>query len=175
MNTTIREKSAMVVWTLSTVAALLFCGCASEPIVLGPVGPAPASASAPIREGFLRIYTAIEKQVDGDAVHDVRSGYGIYTPDGKRFKWVENHVGQNDELPQTVRLPEGTYTVKAQAEGFRRITVPVVIKTGKLTEVNLETSGRKRTSVTNETAVVRLPNGDVVGWRAELPKQSETK
>lgn len=84
-----------------------------------------------------------------------------------------NHIGLNDESPTVVRLPEGHYKILAEADGFGRVTVPVVIQWGKLTEVNLETWGRKKTPIIDEAAVVQLPNGYVVGWRAELPKETE--
>ena len=157
-------------------AASLLAGCSSTPLVLDPVGPPPPGATASLREGYLKVYTAVETHPDGDSTYYYpHTGYQVYAPDGKRFKWVENHVGPNDESPMVVKLPAGNFTVSAQADGFGWVTVPVVIKRGKLTEVNLETWGRKKTPVTNEAAVVQLPNGYVVGWRAEPSKETEDK
>jgi hypothetical protein len=83
-------------------------------------------------------------------------------------------VDETDESPMVVVLPQGNYKVLARADGYGRITVPVVINGGKLTEVNLETWNRKKTPVSNEAAVVQLPNGYVVGWRAE-PRKGDTQ
>lgn len=158
---------------LAAAAASLLAGCSTTPIVLDPVGPPPLGAIAPLHEGYLKVFTATETHPDGDnTCYYPHTGYQIYGPDGKRFKWVENHVGSNDESPMVVALPEGNFKVKAQAEGFGWLTVPIVIKWRALTEVNLETSGRKRAAVTNEGAVVQLPNGYVVGWRAEPSRQT---
>lgn len=154
----------------------MLTGCSSTPVVLDPVGPPPPGAVAPLREGYLKVYTATETHPDGDNTYYYpHTSYHVFTPDGKQFKWVQNHIGTMDESPTVVKLPAGNYKVLAEADGFGRVTVPVVIKWGKLTEVNLETWGRKKTPVTNEAAVVQLPNGYVVGWRAEQPTETESK
>jgi hypothetical protein len=160
---------------LIPVIVSMLAGCSTTPIVLDPVGPTPPSATALVREGKLIVYSATETHPDGEINYFPHSSYHIYTPDGKRFKWVQNHIGMNDESPTVVKLPAGDYKVLAQADGFGRVTVSVVIKWGKLTEVNLETWGRKKTPVTNEAAVVQLPNGYVVGWRAEPLKEAESQ
>jgi len=161
---------------LGAVVISILAGCSSVPLVLDPVGPPPSETVASLREGYLKVYTATETHPDGDNTYYYpHTSYHVFMPDGKRFKWVENHVGMNDESPSLVKLPAGNYEVLAHADGFGRVTVPVVIKWGKLTEVNLETWGRKKTPITNEAAVVQLPNGYVVGWRAEPLKESESE
>ena len=152
---------------LGAAIVSMLAGCSSTPIVLDPVGPAPPGATAPLREGKLIVYSATETINDGEINYFPHTSYHIFTPDGKRFRTVNNHVGRNDETPEWVRLPAGSYNVRAQADGYGFVTVPVMIKWGRLTEVNLETWGRKKTPVTNEAAVVQLPNGYVVGWRAK--------
>ena len=159
---------------LSLAGCAIMVGCSSTPIVLEPVGPAPANAAAPTHEGYLQVYTATESHADGDETYYYpHSSYQIYTEAGKLWKYVPNHAGTMDETPAVVRIPAGNYNVVARADGYGRVTVPVVVKGNKLTEVKLETWGRKKTPVTNETAVVQLPNGYVVGWRAAVPEKSD--
>jgi uncharacterized protein with FMN-binding domain len=79
-----------------------------------------------------------------------------------------------DESPAVVRIPAGNYKVQAQADGYGRVTVPVVVKADKLTEVKLQAWGRKKSPATNEAVVVRFPNGFVVGWRAAAPPSSNS-
>ncbi len=160
-----------IIFILAASAALLLAGCSTVPVVLDPVGPPPPGATAPSREGRLKVYTATETHADGDnTFYYPHTSYHVLTPDGKQFKWVQNHIGTMDELPTVVKLPAGNYKILAQAEGFGRVTVPVVIKSENLTEVNLETWGRKKVTIPNPAAVVQLPNGYVVGWRSELSK-----
>lgn len=160
---------------LGAAIVAMLAGCSTTPVVLDPVGPPPPGATSSLRESYLKVYSATETHPDGEINYFPHTSYHVFTPDGKQFKWVENHIGMNDESPTVVKLPAGNYKVLAEADGFGRVTVPVVIKRGKLTEVNLETWGRKKTPVTNEAAVVRLPNGCVVGWRAEPPKETDSK
>jgi hypothetical protein len=100
------------------------------------------------------------------------TGYQVITEAGKLWNYVPNHTGIMDESPAVVRIPAGNYKLLAQADRYGRVTVPVVVKEDKLTEVKLQTWGRKTTPATNEAAVVRLPNGHVVGWRATAPTNS---
>jgi hypothetical protein len=158
---------------LSLVGCTIMVGCSSTPIVLEPVGPAPANAAVPSHEGFLQVYTATEPHPDGDDTYYPHSSYHILTEAGKLWKYVPNHTGTMDESPAVVRIPAGNYKVVARTDGYGRVTVPVVVKGDKLTEVKLETWGRKKTPLTNEAAVVQLPNGYVVGWRAVVPKKSD--
>jgi len=155
---------------ISTTIASLLAACSSAPVVLAPVGPAPASGEAAFGEGTLKVYTATEThEIGEDTYYYPHTGYEIYAEDGKPLHYVANHFGDMDDAPMTVRLPGGRYTIRAQADGCGRVTVPVVIRAGQLTRVNLEAWGRKRKPVTDESTVVRLPNGYVAGWRAMEP------
>lgn len=155
---------------LAVAIVLMLVGCASTPIVLNPVGPPPPGASAAPHQGYLRVYTTTQEHKDGEDTYHPHTGYDIYTASGFRWKYVRNRIDDTDESPMVVVLPTGNYKIVGRADGYGRITVPVVIKGGMLTEVNLEGWPRKKTPVTDEAEVVRLPNGYVVGWRAEPRK-----
>ena len=72
-----------------------------------------------------------------------------------------------DEMPAVVSLPVGDYDVLADSEEYGRITVPVVIEAGVTTTLSLD--GRSRFPAMPETdaSLVRLPNGQPIGWRAQ--------
>lgn len=152
---------------LSAVVVSLVAGCSTTPLVLAPVGPAPPGTGATAGDGHLVVYTATETHRFGDGVsYYPHTGYHIYTPDGKLWKYVRNHSGSTDQSPAIVTLPRGKYSLLAEAENCGRVTVPVVIEPRRTTEVHLETWGRSKSPVADEASVVRLPNGYVVGWRA---------
>jgi hypothetical protein len=73
-----------------------------------------------------------------------------------------------DEAPQPVSLPSGNYQVIARSAGFGRVHVPVLIGAGQTTEVHLEGKGswKPQTLPPDQTALVRLPDDEIVGWRA---------
>jgi len=147
----------------------LMSACANSPVVLAPVGPRPVGSQAEVGQGGLRVYSATEEHAVGDTTtYRPHSGYTILKEDGGVFKYVPNHTGVMDEKPQVVGLPAGRYTVKAESEDYGRITVPVVIQAGRMTEVRLDWYQVKSPSYANLT--VRLPDGKIVGWRATEAK-----
>lgn len=65
-------------------ASILAC-CSSTPLALDPVGPPPPGATASLREGYLKVYTATETHPDGDntiylSAHELSRLHA--------FKWV---------------------------------------------------------------------------------------
>jgi len=118
--------------------------------------------------GYLKVYSDTDSYNDGDLMYYPHSEYSIYTPDGTRFKTVPNHLSNNDETPEVVPVPVGSYYVVAKSEFEGFVRVPVVINGGQTTVVNLE---KTRTSNTDAQGVdpsrgVKTSTGHVVGWRA---------
>lgn len=130
---------------------------------LPPIGPAPAVARAP--EGWLVVYSALEpQQLTGESeVIPRHSGYEIYSAGGKHLRYVNNYMLG----PDRVSLPPGNYIVVASATGYSKVTAPVVIKDGKTTDVHLDGSAPPIGREAPVSDVVRLPDGTIVGWRAE--------
>ena len=91
-----------------------------------------------LRQGYLRVYSAIDEFKDGDAWYFPHSSYEIYTIGGKLLKNVGNHISRRDEIPEIVALPVGFYTVVARAEKAGYIRVPVVINEGQQTILDLD-------------------------------------
>ncbi len=102
-----------------------------DPLSPGPVRPGNLDYRSQLRQGYLKVYSATDKFNDGDAWYFPHSSYAIYTIDGKLFKNVKNHRFANDEVPEVVALPVGTYTVVGRAERGGYGHVLVVIKEGQ--------------------------------------------
>ncbi|MBA3830580.1 MAG: hypothetical protein H0X34_01540 [Chthoniobacterales bacterium] len=155
---------------LTVSAALLVSGCAwaGPTVVNAPVGPRPPGLLEDGYAGFLTVYSATEQHRDGDNTYaNVHTDYQIHTPDGHLFKQVSNSLGPRSEIPVTVKLPKGFYSVVAQSETMGAVTIPVVVGTGKTTELHLEREKDWRRVAVNarESDLVRLPNGQIIGYR----------
>ena len=89
-------------------------------------------------DGYLLVYSATDEFSDGDLIFNAHSSYSILTTDGKLFKNVENHMSRSDEIPELVTLPPGSYTVEARSGNNGYVRVPVQIKPGRQTIVDLD-------------------------------------
>ncbi len=103
----------------------------------GPVRPGSFDCRTELHQGYLKVYLVTDEFNDGDAWYFPRSSFAIYTIDGKLFKNVKSQHLADDEIPEVVALPVGTYTVVAQSkrDGYGRILV--VIKEGQQTLLDL--------------------------------------
>jgi hypothetical protein len=90
-----------------------------------------------LSHGALEVYSATDEFNDGGTLYYAHGAYAIYTPDGELFKNVENHISRSDELPEIVSLPVGSYTVMARSDRDGYVSVPVMIRTGLRTIVDL--------------------------------------
>jgi hypothetical protein len=154
----------------AAIIPLLF-GCASTPIVLHSVGPAPAkSAAGHVPTGCLRVYTATDThEIAENTYYYPHTGYRIYTADGKLWKYVPNHAGDMDESVTTVRVPEGNYRISAQSEAHNFVCVPVVILGGQTTEVHLGTHWKAPANArTNQLVYLPGRHPYPVGWKSSM-------
>jgi len=88
--------------------------------------------------GYLLVYSATDEVSDGDTAFNPHSSYVIYTSNGKFLRNVENHMSRSDEIPELVKLTPGSYTLEARSGKNGYVRVPVVIKPGRQTIVDLE-------------------------------------
>jgi len=95
-------------------------------------------------QGYLKVYLVTDGIDDGDAWYFPRSSFAIYTIDGKLFKDVKSQHFADDEIPEVVALPVGTYTVVARAKRDGYVRILVVIKEGRQTILDLNL-GEKET------------------------------
>jgi hypothetical protein len=94
-----------------------------------------------LSQGSLVVYSATDEFEDGEVPYNAHSSYTIYTTAGKLFKNVENHISRSDEIPEVVTLPVGTYVIEARSERDGYVRVPVVIKAGRQTILDLDSRG----------------------------------
>ena len=150
---------------------LLLAGCTTSHsgIVLDSVGPAPTTRMTPATTGHLVVYTAPEVNASfnsRDPNRPVYSDYRLLNADGTLRERVHNDSGSMLQEPQAVALPAGTYRVVAQSNGYGTVTVPVAIAAGQDTVVHLD--GDSTAANSNPASVVRLPDGEVVGWKSSV-------
>jgi hypothetical protein len=153
---------------LSVIPAVLVSCASGPPTVTEPVGPAPLSKEELTPKGYLKVFSATETHNEGDVYYYPHTPYKICDRDGKLYKRIANAIGIHDEHPHLVRLPVGSYTIEAEAEWSGLVQVPVVIEPGRLTSVNLEYDWKHATPPGDASKWVRLPNGQIVGFRAQM-------
>ena len=156
---------------LLALAALVGCASPKQPLVLDPIGPEPRATFGSAAQGSLVVFTAFDTMADWNRSPYRRrfSDYQVLSADGNHLVQV---VSNNRETllnsPPAVALPVGSYRVIARANGYGTITAPVVIKPGQTTTVHLEGSvWWPRSSLIWESNPVRLPKGEIAGWRAD--------
>jgi len=96
------------------------------------------SYRADLVDGYLLVYSATEESSDGDIQFNAHTSYVIYTVDGKFFRNIENHLSRSDELPERVSLPPGSYSIEARSTKDGYVRVPVIVKPGRPTIVDLD-------------------------------------
>ena len=89
-------------------------------------------------QGYLEVYSGTEQFQDGGLSYYAHSSYAVYTVDGKLFKRVENHISPSDEIPESVSLPIGSYIVEARSENDGCVRIPITIKKGQRTSLDLD-------------------------------------
>jgi len=145
-------------------ASLLLASCASvSPVILhDTVGPALALANQE-QNGSLRVYTATAWMSDGDG--PLVLGYTNYKIEAGDDSLVQPVSNGGDE-PARVSLPKGIYVVEAESESSGTVRVPVLIETDKTTEIYLEREKDWKPLGIPSADLVRLPNGQAIGFRA---------
>ena len=91
-----------------------------------------------LSQGSLVVYSATDAFDDGGVPYYAHSSYAIYTTVGKLFKNVQNHISNNDEIPEVVTLPVGSYVIEARSESDGYVRLRVIIKAGRQTILDLD-------------------------------------
>jgi hypothetical protein len=109
-----------------------------DPFFPGAVRPGNWDYHSESSGGYLKVYSATDEVRDGDTRYFPHTSYVIYTIDGKLFRNVKNHRSADDEIPELVSLPVGSYRVIARSERGGYVRVLVVIKKDQQTILNLD-------------------------------------
>ena len=156
---------------LLALAALVGCASPKHELVLDPIGPGPDSHSAKDTQGSLVVFSAFDPTPDLNRSPYRRryTDYEILSGDGNHVvQLVSNNRETLLNSPPVVALPAGSYRVVARANGYGTITAPVLIRPGQVTTVHLEGSvWWPRSSPIWDSNPVKLPKGEIAGWRAE--------
>ena len=119
----------------STVAQ---AGGKDDPLSPGPIRPGNLDYRTELPQGYLKVYSATDEFKDGDVRYFPHSSYAIYTTGGKLFKNVKNQRSADDEVPEVVALPVGTYAVVARSQRGGYAGMLVVIKEDQQTILDLD-------------------------------------
>jgi len=154
---------------LILVASIGGCASPKSRLVLEPVGPPPYAQEVPGNKGSLIVYSALEATFDSDAIQyrDRHTPYRVMSADGMRLlKVIPNDDGRLLGSPERVELPIGKYRILARANGYGDVAVPILIKAHQTTVLHLEGGfWWPMGSAIRESDPVRLPRGEIVGWR----------
>jgi hypothetical protein len=156
-----------------SLASMAGCAPTEHDLVLAPVGPPPLTQAPAASTGSLLVFTAFDAfpHFNSQPEDLFYSDYQLCSADGKLLRKVRNNPSPSVPGPVGVDLPPGEYRVVAHANGYGRVAVPVVIRPHQVTTVHLEggTSPAKQPPA-GEASLVRLPDGQVVGWCATPAK-----
>lgn len=148
------------------LVAVAWSGCVIAPplVLTTPVGPPPRPApSGPV--GFLEVWTEMEPDDPSDDYPTFHYGpYTVLSRDGRVAVAVPS-----EGTPKIVTLPVGTYDLRAQTGTYGKIVLPVAVREGETTLVYLDPDKKPDVRNAKEAEIVRLPDGRIVGWRANLP------
>ena len=84
------------------------------------------------------VYLRADESYDGNAWYFPQNLFAIYTIDGKLLKNVTSQLSTDEEIPDIVALPVGSYMVVARSEKDGYIRLPVAIKAGRRTVLDLD-------------------------------------
>ena len=141
-----KTKLLIVLFAFSCGSLMMAQAEDTHSLFMGLVRSGPRDHGTRLAEGYLLVYSATDEVSDGDLPFNPHSSYLIYTPDGKLFKSVENHMSRSDEIPDIVRLPAGSYIVEARSANNGYVRVRVVIKPSRLTLLDLDSTDKESSS-----------------------------
>jgi hypothetical protein len=133
-----KTKLLIVLFAFSCGSLMVAQAEDTHSLFMGLLRSGPPDHGIRLAEGYLLVYSATDEVSDGDLPFNPHSSYLIYKPDGKLFKSVENHMSRSDEIPDTVKLPAGSYIVEARSANNGYVRVRVVIKPSRQTVLDLD-------------------------------------
>jgi hypothetical protein len=141
-----KTKLLIVLFVFSCGSLMIAQAGGNDSLFIGMVRSGTLDHGIGLAEGYLLVYSATDEFSDGDLVFNAHSSYSVYTPDGKSFKSVENHMSRSDEIPERVSLPAGSYIVEARSTNKGYVRVRVMIKPSRLTLLDLDSTDKESSS-----------------------------
>lgn len=129
---------------------------------LPTLGPPLAVQLAPTHEGSLVVLTDYIPVPAIDLDTHQRADYRVLRSNGTVYRRVSN-AGS----PAVVALPEGNYLVETSVAPYGSLRIPVHVAADRTTEICLTGEWDAAFQRVPRDAVARLPDGRVIGWRAE--------
>ena len=109
-----------------------------NPLFAGLIRAGGSDYPAGSSRGYLTVYLTTDEFNDGNAWYFPHRLFAIYTIDGKLLKNVTSQLSTDEEIPEIVALPVGSYMVVARSEKDGYIRLPVAIKAGQRTLLDLD-------------------------------------
>ena len=133
-------KTAQLIIPLSLIIGSSTIAQAKDrnPLFCGLIRPAGSDYPAGLSRGYLTVHLRADEFNDGNAWYFPQNLFAIYTIDGKLFKNVTSQQSTDEEIPEVVALPVGSYMVVARSEKDGHIRLPVAIKAGQRTVLDLD-------------------------------------
>jgi len=127
-------KTAQLIIPLSLIIGSSNIAQAKDrnPLFCGLIRPGGSDYPVGSSRGYLMVYLRADESYDGNAWYFPQNLFAIYTIDGKLFKNVMS------QLSEIVALPVGSYMVVARSEKDGYIRLPVAIKAGRRTVLDLD-------------------------------------
>jgi len=161
---------------LLLLACLLLPGCISlgplsnPPFTTDTIAPGPSTHLDGLHpQGELQVFnTTTPYKTSSGYILAAPQNYRIQDATGRWRSAINFDPAAPDTTPIPIRLAPGRYTVTSLADTYRTATVPVLIRSGQRTVVNLNSDGFPFNPPPADRAVV-APDGYIVGWRSESP------
>ena len=133
-------KTAQLIIPLSLIIGSSTIAQAKDrnPLFCGLIRPGGSDYPAGSSRGYLTVYLTTDEFNDGNAWYFPHRLFAIYTIDGKLFKNVASQHFADEEIPEVVALPVGSYMVVTRSEKDGYIRLPVAIKAGQRTVLDLD-------------------------------------
>jgi len=131
---------------------------------------APARARLP--PATFAVHTATRDVQSGRLPYQVPTPYWIFDEGGRPVRSVVNHVGDTDPGAHARHAAAGPLPRPGRGGAYGRVTAPVVINAGMLTEGPSAARWDAGRAAAPQSELVRLPEGPVAGF--SRPRAAET-
>jgi len=103
------------------------------------------------KTGMLKVYTDVNPTTDAQVTYYPHTGFTVKTQEGNVIRYFPNNRGINDELPETVYLPEGKYIIVPETQKNEEFLIEIL--SGKTTV--LHTRGKPKDKTENAVGKLR--------------------